>query len=499
MHNLHTAFHASVAANPDKTALFWADAQFSYAHFQGESAAVSRALRERFGIRPGDRVGLWLRNRPEFVSALFGVLGADAVAVPVNTFLKPTEVAYLLADAGVTVLLTEEGMGEAVAELTASLNFLQILRAEDFAGLPAAVAVGEPLPVSGRAHADLAVLIYTSGTTGQPKGAMLTHGNLMSNIESCRQVLEVVDFDRFVLLLPMFHSFMLTVSVLLPLMVGGSIVLIKGLSQPKLMVAEMLQSRGTVLPAMAALFRALAHLPAQVELPLRICVSGAGPLPSEILRAFNARHPGVPLIEGYGLSEASPVVCVNPVKGPHHAGTIGPVIPGVEVSVQDDAGAFLPDGTDGELCVRGPNVMAGYWNAPAKTAETIVNGWLRTGDIGHRRPDGWYVVTDRKKDMLKPNGINVYPREIEEVIYRFPGIKECAVVGEADEKRGERAVAFVALDESAAAGFSDKALLEFLRPQMADYKLPRRVIVLPALPRNATGKILKTALREKLA
>jgi len=250
---------------------------------------------------------------------------------------------------------------------------------------------------------------------------------------------------------------------------------------------------------MAALFRALAHLPPQVELPLRLCVSGAGALPLEILRAFNERHPGVPLIEGYGLSEASPVVCVNPVKGPHHAGSIGPVIPDVEVTVQDDEGRILSDGVDGELCVRGPNVMAGYWNAPEKTAETIVNGWLRTGDIGHRRPDGWFVVTDRKKDMLKPNGINVYPREIEEVIYRFPGVKECAVVGEADEKRGERAVAFVSLDEARAADFSDRALLDFLRPQLADYKLPRRVIVLPSLPRNATGKVLKTALRQQLS
>lgn len=498
MVNLHSAFHASVAANSDKTALYWAEAEFSYAHFRREAAAVSRVLRERFGVRPGDRVGLWLRNRPEFVSALFGVLGADAVAVPVNTFLKPNEVAYMLADAGVTVLLTEASLAEAEAELKSSLSSLQTLHAEEFHRIPAGFTASESPSSSHRTADDLAVLIYTSGTTGQPKGAMLTHGNLLSNVESCRQVLEVVDYDRFVLLLPMFHSFMLTVSVLLPLLVGGSIVLIKGLSQPKQMVAEMLQSRGTVLPAMAALFRALAHLPGQVELPLRICVSGAGPLPHEILRAFNERHPTIPLIEGYGLSEASPVVCVNPVKGPHHAGTIGPVIPGVEVSVQDDGGNFLPDGTDGELCVRGPNVMAGYWNAPAKTAEAIVNGWLRTGDIGHRRPDGWFVVTDRKKDMLKPNGINVYPREIEEVIYRFPGIKECAVVGEPDEKRGERAVAFVALDEEAVAGFSGQALLDFLRPQMADYKLPRRVVVLPALPRNATGKILKTALRQKV-
>ncbi len=498
MVNLHAAFLQSVAAHPDKTALFWGETEFNYAHFRREAGVVTQALRESLGVRAGDRVGIWLRNRPEFVSVLFGIFGADAVAVPVNTFLKPAEVAYLLLDAGIQVLITEDALMEAVAEIQRTLPGLLLLRAEELPGRSAAMPPEFAVLPSECTPGDLAVLIYTSGTTGHPKGAMLTHGNLLSNVESCRQVLEVVDFDRFVLLLPMFHSFMLTVSILLPLLVGGSIVLIQALSHPKHMVSEMLQARGTVLPAMAALFRALAHLPPQMELPLRICVSGAGPLPHEILRAFNQRHPTVPLIEGYGLSEASPVVCVNPVCGPHHAGTIGPVIPDVEMTVQDDAGNVLPDGTDGEFCVRGPNVMLGYWNAPAKTAETLVNGWLRTGDIGHRRPDGWFVVTDRKKDMLKPNGINVYPREIEEVIYRFPGIKECAVVGEPDEKRGERAVAFVALDESAAAGFSESALIDFLKPQLADYKLPRRIVTLSALPRNATGKILKTALREQL-
>jgi long-chain acyl-CoA synthetase len=263
------------------------------------------------------------------------------------------------------------------------------------------------------------------------------------------------------------------------------------------MIAEILQNRGTLLPAMAALFRALSQIPAGIEFTsLRLCVSGAGPLPMEILHAFQARHPKVPLIEGYGLSEASPVVTVNPPRDPK-AGTIGVPIPGVEVTVQDDHGNHLPDGIDGEICVRGANVMLGYWNAPAKTAETLRGGWLLTGDIGHRRPDGWFVITDRKKDMLKPNGMNVYPREIEEVIYRFPGIREAAVVGEPCERRGERAVAFVAMDEGRS--LDEHAFLAFLKESLADYKVPRRAVVLPALPRNATGKILKTALREIVA
>jgi long-chain acyl-CoA synthetase len=492
MDNLLNAFRSGVSRGPAKTALYWAEQEFSYDHFRRQSAWVGHELRARFGIQPGDRVGIWMRNRPEFISALFGIFAADAVAVPINNFLKPAEVSYLLQDAGVRVILTEAALDEALAVLQGEWPGLQCLRVESFpAELP-----DLPLAESSRVGEDLAILVYTSGTTGRAKGAMLTHRNLLHNVESCREVLAVVDFDRFVLMLPMFHSFMLTVCVLLPLLVGGSIVLIKSLQAPKQAVGEILMRQGSVLPAMAALFRALSQLPAGIELPLRLCISGAGPLPAEILRAFNERHPGIPLIEGYGLSEASPVVSVNPVQGPWLAGTIGHPIPRVEISVQDDSGQPVPDGVDGELCVRGGNVMQGYWNDPQKTAETLVNGWLRTGDVGHRRPDGYYAITDRKKDMLKPNGINVYPREIEEVIYQFPGVREAAVVGEPCDRRGERPVAFISLDEGLE--FAERELLEFLKVRLADFKLPRRAVVLPMLPRNATGKILKTSLRELL-
>ena len=491
MHSsLSTAFLASVDAHPDKTALYWGNRQFSYGHFARQAAWVSRELVARHGIQPGDRVGIWMRNRPEFVSALLGILGAGAVAVPINNFLKSAEVGYLLADAGVRVVLVDAALAEGLSGGEAPPL---VLTAEEFPEEPPAVAGWTPV---ARSRSDLGVLIYTSGTTGHPKGAMLTHGNLLHNVESCRQILRVVDVDRFVLMLPMFHSFMLTVSLLLPLLTGGSIVLIQSLNPPKAMLEEMLMNRGSVLPAMAQVFRMLSGLPQGMELPLRLCISGAGPLPAEILRGFNARFPGTPLIEGYGLSEASPVVSVNPVTGPWIAGTIGIPIPDVEISIRDGLGQPVADGVDGELWVRGGNVMAGYWNAPEKTAETLVDGWLRTGDIGHRRPDGYFVITDRLKDMLKPNGINVYPREIEEVIYQFPGVRECAVVGEPDERRGERPVAFVALDEGRS--LDEKALLAFLKERLADFKLPRRAIVLPTLPRNATGKLLKTRLREML-
>ena len=197
----------------------------------------------------------------------------------------------------------------------------------------------------------------------------------------------------------------------------------------------------TILPAIPQFFRTLAHAGLPPEQPLRLCVSGGAPLPGEILREFNEKLPGMPLIEGYGLSEASPVVSMNPLAGPWKAGSIGVPIPGVEVSVQNDSGELLPDGQTGELCVRGGNVMLGYWKKPEETAKVIRNGWLLTGDIGYRDEQGYYFITDRKKDMLLVNGINVYPREIEEILYQFPGVKEAAVVGKPDDRRGEQPVA----------------------------------------------------------
>jgi len=203
----------------------------------------------------------------------------------------------------------------------------------------------------------------------------------------------------------------------------------------------------------------------------------------------------VPLLEGYGLSEASPVVSKNPLRGVHKAGSIGLPIPNVEMSVQDESGKLLGVGETGEICVRGGNVMMGYWNQPEETAKVFRDGWLLTGDVGHRDADGYYYITDRKKDMLIVNGINVYPREIEEMIYHFPGVREAAVIGVPDERHGEQPVAFVATAEGQT--LDEKALHEFIRLKLADYKVPKKIVILPALPKNATGKILKTELRKQ--
>ena len=489
--NLSMAFADSAERNARKTAVFWGDAEYSYERLHQQTRRLATRLQIDFAVRPGDRVGLWLKNSPEFITAVFGVLRAGGVVVPINNFLKPAEVSYILADAGTQTLICEGVSAEAKSELSArlpSLKFLDIRELADGA-TPSPSESGAVV----RTETDLAFIIYTSGTTGRPKGAMLTHGNLLCNVESCRQVLETVALDRFVVLLPMFHSFMLCVGILLPMTTGCSVLLIKSLHPPKNVIQEIISREATILPAIPQFFRTLAAIQIPASNPLRLCISGAAPLPGEILKEFNEKFP-IPLIEGYGLSEASPVVSLNPIRGPWKAGSIGVPVSNVEVTVQNDRGEVLQIGEVGEICVRGGNVMQGYWNQPEETAKALRNGWLLTGDVGFKDKDGYFFITDRKKDMLLVNGINVYPREIEEVIYQFAGVKEVAVIGQPDARKGEQPVAFVSPNEGVT--LDEKTLLQFVRGRLADYKVPRRVTFLPALPRNATGKILKTALRK---
>jgi long-chain acyl-CoA synthetase len=495
--NLAHAFSESVHKQPNKIALFWGEREYSYSELWRQSVFVSEHLQQHFGVKPGDRVGLWLKNCPEFIPSLFGILRAGAVVAPINNFLKTDEVGFILSDAGIDVLITDDELGAHHRALQAARPQLKLFRIGQFAapetesGSPTSKVQSPSYPE--RTESDLAVIIYTSGTTGRPKGAMLSHHNLLHNVESCRIVLRTVAVDRFAVCLPLFHSYMLTVGMLLPLLVGGSIVLIKSLHPVRNALQEILQRQATVLPAIPQFYRSMVNAPIHIPLPLRVCISGAAPLPAQVMQEFEAKF-HIPLIEGYGLSEASPVVTKNPLDGTRKAGSIGLPIPNVEVSIQDDAGRHLGTGESGEVCVRGGNVMLGYWKQPAETAKVMRDGWLLTGDIGYRDDQGYYFITDRKKDMLLVNGINVYPREIEEILYQFPGVKEAAVVGKPNLRKGEQPIAFVSANDGVV--LEEQALLHFVRRKLADYKVPRKVVFMPALPRNAAGKILKTTLRD---
>ena len=304
--NLFSAFASSVRANTGKIAIFWGDEKITYDQIGAAASGLAFRLVSEQGIKAGDRVAIWLKNCPEFVSVIYGILRAGAVVVPINNFLKPDEVIHILKDAGAKALISESRMEEGIAKLKEAIPGLKTIQIESLGGATS----NEIIPVV-REEQDLAVIIYTSGTTGRPKGAMLSHGNLMHNVESCRQVLKAVSFDRFVVLLPMFHSFMLTVGIMLPISVGGSLVLVKSLHPAKNIIQEIIQHQATILPAIPQLFRTLANTTLPPNIPLRLCISGAAPLPAEILKEFNAKFP-IPLMEGYGLSEASPVKVVSP-------------------------------------------------------------------------------------------------------------------------------------------------------------------------------------------
>ena len=489
--NLATAFAASVEKRPGKIALYWGESEFSYATLSAQSGAVAAELAGKFGIKPGDRVALWVKNCPEFVSSVFGILSAGGVVVPINSFFKPAEVSYILNDSGANVLITGAELAAHADTLEAARPSLEILRVEQF---PAVNPSSIRQPQSSCSEKDLAALLYTSGTTGHPKGAMLTHGNFLHNVASCLEALTVREDDRIVVALPQFHSFMFTVGTLLPVLCGGGILLLKTLHPFKSVLEEIARNRGTILPAVPSFYRALLAVPEFGRLSLRLCVSGGAPLPVEVFNEFTRKFP-FPLREGYGPTESSPVATVNPIYGINKPGSIGKPIPNVELSIRDDDGRELPVGEIGEICICGGNVMRGYWNQPEETAKVLRDGWLYTGDVGYRDADGYYYITDRKKDMLLVNGINVYPREIEEVIYQFPGVKEAAIIGVPDVRKGEQPVAFVAAAEGQT--LDEKALSQFIRSKLADYKVPKRIVFMPALPRNATGKILKTELRKQ--
>jgi len=477
--------------HPRKVAIYWGPGRITYAQLHKCVLAYASLFHARAEVRAGDRVGILLKNSPEFIYALYGALSLGATVVPINNFLKAPEIQHILDDCGVKCLLSATDFDDVLGKLRTP----RVLRTADAPALPAT----SPPQLPAIAPSDLAVIIYTSGTTGRPKGAMLTHDNIASNVRSCVEALEETAGDRMALLLPMFHSFMLTVCIFTPLSMGAGIVLIKSVHPFKAALKEMIQHRATIFCGIPQIFQALAQskIPFWVHwlLRLRMVISGAAPLPRETLDQFSRKF-RFPLLEGYGLSEASPVVSFNPYRGVRKAGSVGLPVPGVEVKILDDNGEEMPAEQVGEIVVRGANVMRGYFNHPDETAATLRHGWLHTGDMGKKDADGYIYIVDRRKEMLLVRGLNVYPREIEEVLYKIPGVREAAVVAQADEKRGEIPVAFVSATEGSS--LQPAELLRFCRENLADYKVPREIRLMDNLPRTATGKVAKLELKRLL-
>jgi len=347
---------------------------------------------------------------------------------------------------------------------------------------------------------DLAVFFYTSGTTGKLKGAMLTNKNILSNAESGSQLMNVTPKDRFIVFLPMFHSFAFSIGIILPLYRGASIVIIKSLQPFSNIFKQTLLKRVTIFFGVPDVYNAVAR----AKLPwyfmwfnrVRLFVSGAAALQPQTLDAMNQKFKRATLLEGYGLSESSPATALNPIHKPKHK-SVGPAMPGFEIKVVDENMVEVPRGEVGDIILKGDHIMRGYLNRPEATDETIINGWLLTGDMGYMDEEDYLFIVDRKKDLIISKGINIYPREIEEVIDDFDGVKFSAVLGIVDEKSGEIPVAYIELEEGLTS-IDEAALRKHLRSRLANFKIPKQIHTIDALPKNATGKVLKRVLKEQI-
>jgi len=498
--NLHTASDLAATIWAERPALTFGDATLSYRQLRKTVSHVAGGLK-KLGIGPASRVAIMMPNCPEFVITYIAVVANGATVVPVPPLLGVAEVSYVLADVEADALVVSEALlpvGRPALEQSRADARLIVCgdgTTEGAASFAELMACDTPLhePVDMDPNTP-AVIIYTSGTTGRPKGAMLTHTNLLANVNSCRQAIEVSSDDIFVTVLPLFHSFGATVCMLLPLLSGCHNVMLPGFSAIHTLeaIARWSATLFIGVPTMFALLMQVKNPDACDLSSVRCGFSGGAALPDEVSHGFEQLY-GVPIIEGYGPTEASPVVSVNPLDGTRKVGSVGLPLPDVEVMIADDELHPFPANEVGEVCVRGPNVMAGYYRADELTRETLVNGWLRTGDLGRIDEDGYLYIVDRKKDLIIVGGINVYPREVEDCIGLVSEVAEVAVVGAPSRLRGEIVAAHIVLHESQQC--TAEQVIAHCRQHLAPYKVPKEVHFSSALPKSPIGKVLKNVLR----
>jgi long-chain acyl-CoA synthetase len=488
--NLVSLLADSAAEHPARVAIRQGTATTSYAELDAASARVAGLLTAR-GVGPGTPVGLMLPNVPEFAVVYYGVLRAGGIVVPMNPLLKAREVAYYLSDSGAPLIFawhsTADEAGTGAAE--AGAHVISV----DPTSFGALLDAATPAPaLIQRDPSDTAVLLYTSGTTGRPKGAELTHDNLLRNVEVSNDELLHLDAGDVVFGgLPLFHAFGQTVTLNTTMTAGATLLLLPRFTASAAL--DLIAEHGVTVfvgvPTMYSALLASVDAAGYDATSLRVCVSGGAAMPVEVLRQFEQTF-GATVLEGYGLSETSPVASFNLPGRERKPGSIGTPVRGVQMRIVDTVGNELPLGEVGEIAIRGHNVMKGYWNNPDATAQAIDgDGWFKTGDLGRVDEDGYFFVVDRKKDLIIRGGYNVYPREIEEVLYEHPDVREAAVIGVPHPELGEEVAAVVTVQPGAEV--TPDQLRDFVKAQVAAYKYPRRVWFTDELPKGPTGKILK--------
>jgi long-chain acyl-CoA synthetase len=487
--NLASLLTESAQRSPESPAIRLGDFELSFGRLDDASARMATLLGDK-GVQPGDRVGVMLPNVPQFPIAYYGVLRTGAIVVPMNVLLKRREIAFYLEDSGARLLLAWHGFAEE-ARGGAEDAGAELIEVEP-ASFPRLVGSLEPTPgLVDVGDDDTAVILYTSGTTGKPKGAELTHANLLANADvSMRTTSEISPGDVVFGGLPLFHSFGQTVAMNASLKVGACLTLV-----PKFDPGEALETiqrdRVTHFYGVPTMFGALLHHPERESYDtssLRTCITGGASMPVEVLRGFEAAF-GCIVLEGYGLSETSPVASSNHPDRERKPGSIGSPIEGVEMRVVDEDDKPVAQGDVGEIVIRGHNVMKGYWQRPDATEAAMRGGWFHSGDMARSDEDGYFYIVDRKKDLIIRGGYNVYPREVEEVLYEHPKIREAAVVGVPHDEWGEEIGAAVVLHEGEELG--PEEVSAYVKDRIAAYKYPRVVWFLDDLPKGPTGKILK--------
>ncbi len=509
--NLSDQLAVTAGKMPEKAAYIFQDKETSYQELEGAVRKFASRMKE-LGYKKGDHIALVVGNSPYFVISLYGALRLGLVVIPINPLYTANEMTFILRNGDVKAVITMdvllekfEGIKEELPDINHYIScesgsnekfekstlhpklrsFTQLVQegSTDFKG-------------PDLMDDDLALILYTSGTTGRPKGAMLSHKNLYSNAKDVADYLAISGEDKVIAALPMFHVFCLTVALNAPLMNGGTVVILPKFSPQE--VFRLTKEYGTTVfagvPTMYNYLLQSGKENTDIFSDMRLFISGGASMPVALLKAFEQTF-NVQVQEGYGLSEASPVTCFNPLDRPRKPGSIGRSIVNVENKVVDEFGEEVETGEVGELIVRGPNVMLGYYKLPEETAMTLKDGWLYTGDMARMDDEGYFYIVDRKKDLILVGGYNVYPREVEEVLYSHPNVSEVAVIGAAHEEAGEVVISFVVTDNPQ---LTEENLIDYCKEQLVNYKVPSKIEFLDELPKNTTGKILRKNLRDKV-
>ncbi|MCZ6569378.1 MAG: long-chain fatty acid--CoA ligase [Deltaproteobacteria bacterium] len=495
--NLGTILASSARERPGHPLIRLNEQSWSYAEVDRAARGIASSLIER-GLGPGDKVALLVPNVPEFTQAYFGILYAGCTVVPLNVLLSAPEVTYHVQDSEAKLLIAHPLFSNPATKGAEGAGVPLVWAGGEVPGAPSLVELAEAAPLEAihpTRPDDTAVILYTSGTTGKPKGAELTHSNLLLNCAAVvPRLLPIQSDDVAIATLPLFHSFGQTCIQNAMISEGAGFTLLPRFT-PEDALTILQRDKVTIFAGVPTMYFALLNHPGADAFDLsslRICMTGGAPMPVEVMRAFEEKY-GVQILEGYGLSETSPVASFNQLDKPRKPGSIGYPVWGVELTILDDKDQPLPEGERGEICIRGHNIMKGYLKRPEATKDALRGGWFHSGDIGVRDEDGCYWIVDRKKDMIIRGGFNVYPREVEEILYAHPAIVEAAVFGVPHPSHGEEIKAVVVL--APGQSLSADELTAYTKERLAAYKYPRIIEFSDGLPKGPTGKILKRELK----